>query len=162
MDQRKWPDREHWQFPMRYRGEDEHGCWYYVAPDTSVHRGDEPARPMGDSLVVLVPDNQWWIVEFTWDNPQHTVYVNIGTPVERHGDRITTFDLDLDVVRELDGSVLVIDEDEFAAHQVEYAYPQRLIDGARSAADQAAQMLREGIEPFGSAPDQWIALAQST
>lgn len=32
-------------------------------------------------------------------------------------------DLDLDVVRRFDGSAEILDEDEFAEHQVRYGYP---------------------------------------
>jgi hypothetical protein len=160
MNQRKWPDNEHWQFPMHHLGDDEYGSWFHVPKDSIVRRGSAPARPMGDSLVVLVPDNVWWLAEFSWDNPHHTVYVNIGTPCQRDGDRITQIDLDLDVIRKLNGEVEILDEDEFARHQVLYNYPDDLVTGARSAAEDVAQLVTACAEPFGTASVPWIELAR--
>ena len=51
--------------------------------------------------------------------------MNICPPpiVERHG--IVSVDTDLDVIGWLDGSVEVVDRDQFEDHQVRYSYPVR-------------------------------------
>ncbi len=161
MDSRKWPDHKHWQFDMSRLGRDEHGVWLYASPETVAQRGDEPPSQIETGFVALIPEDTWWMVEFYWDHPWHAVYVNIGTPCEWNGDRVTQIDLDLDVVRLLDGSVKTIDEDEFAEHQVLYNYPQDLIDSARAAADEVALMIEAGTEPFGIAANPWIDIARS-
>ena len=67
-------------------------------------------------------------------------------------------DLDLDVVRWRDsGSVEVIDEDEFAEHQVAYAYPDHVVANARGAADHLAARLSTH-EPFAHAYQRWLDL----
>lgn len=122
-DGRKWPDHLHWQFPMERLGEDEHGVWVHTPEDTLAQRGDLPPRPIPAGSVGLVPPEAWWFIEFYWNHPRYAVYVNIGTPCEWIGDRVRQVDLDLDVVRNVDGSVEVLDEDEFVEHQVRYRYP---------------------------------------
>ena len=156
MDSRKWPNRRHWQYMMERLGEDEHGVWLFASNKTVAQRGNEPPRPLRRGFVTLVPDREWWVAEFYWAHPRRTVYVNIGTPPKWHGERITQVDLDLDVVRNLDDSVEVLDEDEFAAHQVRYEYPAWLVDGARRAADLTVAQLRDRREPFDVASQRWI------
>lgn len=66
-------------------------------------------------------------------------------------------DLDLDVRRRRAGAVELLDEDEFAVHQVRYGYPPEVIEGARAAADWLTGAVRERVEPFDSAYHSWLA-----
>ena len=157
-DGRKWPDRLHWQFKMTRLGEDAHGSWFAVPAGAVVRRGHEPARQLADGFVSLVPREAWWEAEFYASHPQWQVYVNIGTPCERLDGRIRQIDLDLDVVRTWDGKIEILDEDEFADHQVELSYPPELIDGARAATAEVAEMLARRIEPFDRADERWLEL----
>jgi predicted RNA-binding protein associated with RNAse of E/G family len=158
IDERKYPDRLHWQFDVRRLGENEHGVWLYAPPETMARRGHEPPRPIEAGFVLLVPQDEWWIAEFYWDHPWHEVYVNIGTSPVWDGDRMHQIDLDLDVARTVDGSVVVLDEDEFQDHQVRYGYPGELIAAARAATDRAVALLTAGAEPFGKAPEPWLRM----
>jgi protein associated with RNAse G/E len=157
IDMRKWRDHLHWQFDAHMIGKDKHGTWLHVPSDTIVKRGTGPSRPLGIGFVGLVPNDRWWVVEFYTSHPWHAVYVNIGTPPVWDGERVHQVDLDLDVVRKVDGSIVVLDEDEFAEHQARYSYPVDLINGARTAATEAVGHLQRREEPFGSASDAWIA-----
>ena len=157
VDQREWPNRLHWQYEVVLLGEDEYGIWLHAPSDTIAKQGDEPSRPLGAGFVGLVPRDEWWIVEFYTDHPWHSVYVNIGTPSVWDGDRVTQIDLDLDVVRKTDGTIEVLDEDEFADHQLQYFYPPHIIAAARAATDDAVETVGRRGEPFGSAADPWIA-----
>ena len=159
IDERKWPDRLQWQFEAQRLGEDDHGVWLYAPPDTIARRGLEPPRPIVTGFVVLIPQDEHWLAEFYWDHPRHSVYVNIGTPPQWAGDRVTQVDLALDGVRSFAGSVEVLDEDEFLDHQVRYEYPQDLIDATRAATNRAVELMTAGAEPFGIAAEHWLALA---
>ncbi len=158
IDQRKWPDRLHWQLDALRLGDDEHGTWLHVPESTMARRGLEPARPLPSGFLVCVPRDAWWLVEFYWADPRHELYVNIGTPPQWDGDRVRQVDLDLDVVRNLDGSVTILDTDEFLEHQVRLAYPPDLIERAQAAAERAAGMVRRREEPFDAASRPWLAL----
>jgi protein associated with RNAse G/E len=64
------------------------------------------------------------------------------------------------VVRTRDGRVEILDEDEFADHQVRFGYPQKLIDGARAAAIEVVTLLERRNEPFGEAAAHWLEVAE--
>jgi protein associated with RNAse G/E len=145
---------------MRLLGEDAHGTWLYIPAGATARRGHEPERGVTYGCVFLVPRDAWWEAEFYWDHPRQLVYVNIGTPCEWSAGGIRQVDLDLDVIRTVDGHVQTLDEDEFAHHQVLYQYPPDLIAAARRAADEVALMLQQHTEPFGHAADRWIAQAR--
>ena len=155
IDSRKWPDRRHWQFEARRLGNDEHGVWLYVPSGTVAQRGDEPPQPIEHGFVGLVPATAWWTVEFFRTHPWHEVYVNIGTPPQWDGDVQTQIDLDLDVVRTVDGEVVILDEDEFDDHRVRYGYPERIVAAARTAAAAAVVALGRRAEPFADAAEPW-------
>ena len=160
IDERKWPDRIHWQLYAHQLCEDEHGTWLYVPQGTTAKRGEEAPLRIPHGFVMLVPNGEPWLVEYYWDHPAHPLYINIGTIPEWHGDRVTQVDLDLDVVRRADGSVSVLDEDEFAEHSERFGYPPELMKLARTATDRAVRLLATGAEPFGTAAAPWLRLAE--
>lgn len=155
VNQRKWPDSPHWHFDAERIGEDYHGVWLFVDAATVMQRGTEQPRPAGIDMVILVPNTDPWMVEFYRDHPTDAVYVNIGSVPEWEESMVTQIDLDLDVIRKTDGTVVIVDEDEFAEHQVALAYPPAIVQLARQASDRAARLLEEGNEPFAAAADQW-------
>ncbi len=155
MDGRKWRNRPHWQFAMRRLGADEHGTWLAVPTGTPARRGRR-AQAVEHGFVMLVPIGAWWTVEFYRTHPSWELYVNIGTPCEWRFGSVRQVDLDLDVVRGLDGSVEVLDEDEFADHQVRFGYPIELIAAARSATDVVVRLVSQRREPFGAAARRWL------
>ena len=61
---------------------------------------------------------------------------------------MTAIDLDLDVVRELDGRVWVDDEDEFAEHQVLFAYPPEVVAAARASCDRLVALVGSAAPPY--------------
>ncbi|HKZ21531.1 MAG TPA: DUF402 domain-containing protein [Acidimicrobiia bacterium] len=160
VDMRKWPDRRHWQFTGRPLGEDAYGTWLFTPEGNVAQRGSEPPIKLATGFVGLVPPNAWWVAEFYWNHPSYEVYVNISTPVDRDGDRLTSIDLDLDVIRRLDGAVEILDEDEFLTHSVRYEYPPALVGSARRAAERAREALLRGDEPFGRAMSKWLESAR--
>ena len=90
------------------------------------------------------------------------VYVDVTTDVRREADVIHAVDLDLDVVRLSDGRVLVLDEDEFAEHQVRYGYPPDVVTRARATADDLVAALTAGVEPFGDVGAARLATFMAT
>ena len=66
-------------------------------------------------------------------------------------------DLDLDVIRlRADQQVLLLDEDEFAEHQVRYGYPADVISEAEQAAAWLRHAISSGAEPFASQYRSWL------
>lgn len=106
--------------------------------------------------MALVPVNDWWVANFYPTHPELSVYVDIATPPEWDGSRLTFIDLDLDVICRLDGTVGIIDQEEFEENRVLYGYPDDLVEAAIEAADRAVALLQADAEPFDETAEGWI------
>jgi hypothetical protein len=156
VDMRKWPDQPHWHVDAYRLGVDQYGTWIHVPTGRIARRGHEPPAPISMGFVALVPVDSWWVAEFYLHHARHSVYVNICTPPAWGAKTVRFVDLDLDVVRKPDGSVEVLDEDEFAAHRVQLDYPGELVEAAQDAAEVAVASLADHVEPFGRGADPWL------
>jgi uncharacterized protein len=154
----KYDGSLHWHHPMRYLGEDSHGIWLGAPAGTSIRRGGEPPVVMKHAFVQLIPAGQWWSACFNGEPSSTAIYCDIGTPPRWIGaDEVTMADLDLDVIRlRADGQVLVVDEDEFAEHQVRYQYPAEVIGEAERAAAWLVEVISAGAEPFATEYRPWL------
>lgn len=152
----KWGGGAHWEFPLRYLGEDEHGHWAAGVVGTTLTR---PAASFDSAhdWVTLVPHDRPWAASF-YDSPAQPVstYVDMTTVPAWAGGTVSMVDLDLDVVLGRDGSLFVDDEDEFAVHQVELGYPDEIVALARRTADEVFAAIAGGAEPFASAGAHWL------
>ncbi len=149
IDFRKYPDTPHWQYPMRTLATDGYGTWLWAPAGTPTRRGDEPPTPASALFVKLVDEGAWHSAIWN-ESGKYSVYVDINTPPRFERGRIQMIDLDLDVVRfRSDGTVAILDEDEFSEHQRTLRYPPHLVDGARAAAASVHVSLESGAEPFG-------------
>jgi len=161
----KYDGRPHRQMQSFRLGEDEHGLWVGSLPGGLGRRGDGRWVKIDHTRVRLFPRNAWWSALFN-DEPHETeVYCDITTPPEISENTVTAVDLDLDIRRMRDGSVRVVDEDEFAVHLVKYNYPDRVVDSARATCAWVAANIAVA-EPFTSAYKPYLArvreLARST
>jgi hypothetical protein len=105
-----------------------------------------------------VPAGQWWTATFNAAPAKTEIYCDIGTPPQWPDPGVVTMaDLDLDVIRRReDQQVLIVDQDEFAEHQVRYSYPAEVIRAAEHAADWLYQAISARAEPFGSHYLRWL------
>jgi predicted RNA-binding protein associated with RNAse of E/G family len=86
------------------------------------------------------------------------LYIDITTqPRWTAGDQVEMVDLDLGVIRRFDGSAEILDQDEFAGHQVRYGYPPEVIRGAEHDASAPLAAVTSGTEPFGQVCRSWLA-----
>ncbi|WP_433825221.1 DUF402 domain-containing protein [Actinoplanes sp. CA-015351] len=149
----KWGGKLHWHYPLEPIGSDEHGLWFGARSGTIMTRGyEEPVRQPHD-FITLVPSAGDWIASFnpSTADTEVAVYVDVTTLPSYEGGVVRAVDLDLDVVRLFDGSVRVLDEDEFAEHQILYGYPPPVIAQARATTDDLVSRLTAAIEPFETA-----------
>ena len=126
---------------------------------STAQRGSEPPVVFAEPFVQLVPAGQWWTAVFNGAPARTEIYCDIASPADwKHPGEVTMIDLDLDVVRlRADQRVLVVDEDEFAEHQVRYSYPAEVITAAEDAAAWLYEVVSAHAEPFGSAYLGWLA-----
>ena len=154
---RKYDGGLHWNFPGWLLGEDEHGRWVGCAPDTTAHRGAEVAAVWDVASVLLFPRDAWWTASFNAEPHKTAIYCDISSVPEWRDGMVTMIDLDLDVIRRRDGTVFVDDEDEFAEHQVRYAYPPDVVAGAERSAAWLLDAVTQRSGPFGGAHESWLA-----
>lgn len=153
----KYPDRLHWRHEMIRLGEDEHGVWLGASAGALVQRGSEPPIELRRPFVQLIPAASYWSLIYNGADHKYPIYIDIATPATWVNDhRVEMVDIDLDVVRRHDGSVAVLDEDEFLEHRNLYGYPDWLVDRARTTAAELVLKVEAQAEPFGLVPDRWL------
>ena len=162
---RKWPDQPHWEHDALRLGEDDHGVWLGAPPGTYMSRPGA-AFHSDQPQVTLVPRDGAFVATFYGGggSAHCDLYVDITTVPVWDGDTVTAVDLDLDVVRGWTGRVWVDDEDEFAAHRVQHAYPPDLVRLAVGSCEAVRDAVRRGEAPYdGRTPVPWFeALAACT
>lgn len=154
---RKYDGSLHWHMTLRRLGADEHGVWLGAPAGSTSRRGSEPPVTLAMPYVLLVPAGQWWSALFNGEPARTEVYCDITTVADWDGDQVTMVDLDLDTLRSRDGRVKIVDQDEFAEHQVKYGYPPDVIAAAEEAAHRLHTLLGDGTEPFATAFRPWLA-----
>jgi hypothetical protein len=155
----KWGEIDHWHFVMELLGRDEHGWWLFGRRGMTLQRGAEPEVRQPRDFALLVPAEGCWTACFNVEGDLD-IYADVTTRPVLSGSQVGAVDLDLDVVRYWDGRVAVLDEDEFAEHQVELGYPAELIAQARATCDWLVSAVSARAEPFGQASAAWLARAR--
>jgi protein associated with RNAse G/E len=163
VDYLKYDGSLHWNLRMRRLGEDEHGVWLGLPADSMMFKGLYAAHPVPDAHVVLFPrGDTWWTATFNAPPRRTEIYCDITTPPRwPTADTVTMVDLDLDVLRRRGtGHTVLVDEDEFAEHQVRYGYPPEVIASAEQSARGLLEAVAAGSGPFGGAHRKWLAMVE--
>jgi protein associated with RNAse G/E len=157
---RKYDGSLHWHGTLRRLGEDEHGTWLHGPVGTLWRRGNHAPIQYAHAHTCLVPRDAWWAANFNAAPAKLSIYVDVSTVATwTTPDEVTMIDLDLDVIKVREtGEVRIVDEDEFAAHQLMYSYPPEIVTAARQAADWLAGALMT-TEPFIQAYHHWVEAA---
>jgi protein associated with RNAse G/E len=143
----KYDGRPHRLLEHIHLGEDEFGLWVGSQPGNRAQRADGRWVTVDHHRVRLFPRGHWWSALFN-DEPHTTrIYCDITMPAEFGVDSVTVVDLDLDVRLLRDGTVRVMDEDEFEVHRLMYAYPPQVVATARATCDWVVANITTA-EPF--------------
>jgi hypothetical protein len=157
----KWGDRPHWGFDGLFLGSDAHGDWIGFPAGTLMSRPGMEVRPPNDQ-VGLVPSgadaDRAWLATFHSPGGSMLTYVDMTSVPEWDGTVVRAVDLDLDVVKALDGTTYVDDEDEFAEHQVAFGYPPEIVALAEATKDAVLTAMTAGRAPFDGSSDRWLAV----
>jgi len=154
----KWGGARHWRYPLEPLGTDRYGWWLGGRAGILLQRGVEDPIAQPHDFVALVPAEGCWIASFNDpDKTNVSVYVDVTTRPVRETHTVHAVDLDLDVIRLRDGTVEVLDEDEFAEHQVRYGYPADVVALARDTTDDLVARIMANAEPFGAVSASWLA-----
>jgi protein associated with RNAse G/E len=157
---RKYDGRPHRLLEAINLGEDQHGLWTGSLPGTRAQRADGTWVTIDHHRVRLFPHGQWWSALFN-DEPHPTrIYCDITMPAEFGVNSVTTVDLDLDVRLLRNGTIRVMDEDEFALHQVAYAYPAQVVATAQATCNWITANISTA-EPFTTTYKTYLANLKS-
>jgi len=154
----KWGDRPHWEFDGLFLGSDEHGDWIGFPAGTLMSRPGLEFRPPNDQVGVVPSGGRAWLATFHSPGGIVLTYVDMTSVPVWEGSVVRAVDLDLDVVKALDGSAYVDDEDEFTEHQVLFGYPAEVVAMAESARDEVFAAVTEQQAPFDGSSDRWLAV----
>jgi protein associated with RNAse G/E len=160
VDYRKYDNSPHWRQTMYMLGEDDHGTWLGAPANAVVHKGlGRPSFTLAEPRVLLCPRDAWWTATFISPPARLEIYCDITTPPEwPTPSDVTMVDLDLDVCRtRRDQRVELLDEDEFAEHQLGYGYSTDVIGRATESARWLVNTITAGTEPFGRDYRRWLA-----
>jgi uncharacterized protein len=145
----KWGGGRHWGIDVLWLGEDEHGRWLGWPAGTVWSRPGADFSAQG-LQVGLFPRDRGFAAAFYEAVAAYAfrVYVDVATPPVWGQGVVTSVDLDLDVVQTFEGEVAVVDQDEFAQHQVELGYPPELVAEAQAECERVREELAAGAPHF--------------
>ncbi|MDO5500157.1 MAG: DUF402 domain-containing protein [Propionibacteriaceae bacterium] len=153
---RKFDGRPHWEFSTYFLGSDEFGDWVGGLPGAICERPG--FQFTADAYWVTLLPQDWYVATFNEPTTilRNEIYVDLMSPPEWTGPEVTGVDLDLDVVRRFTGESCILDEDEFAEHQIVMNYPSELVGRVRQTADGLLEAVRDRVEPFGTVGLAWL------
>lgn len=141
VEKRRNPSRPRGAWEALVLGEDDLGLSLY-APAGVRNRHNM-------SGVQLLTCDKWWVA-WWWDDPQgRWCAADVCTPVSIAPDRYSYDDLEIDVVGNEEGFLMVVDEDEFEEARASVPYPTNVADAALVARGELVHAMTERIEPFG-------------
>ncbi|MDW4571780.1 DUF402 domain-containing protein [Microbacterium sp. M3] len=155
---RKWDGGRHWVNDCVYLGSDRWGDWL-GQPDG--WRNVRPGREMtahGPNVTLVPPSGDF---AMTVNGTPHRVriYIDVAWDVRWENREPQGIDMDLDVVKAIDGRGLFIDDrDEWDEHRVAYGYPLDIVEKLETLALDLERRVGAGEAPFDDATaDAWLA-----
>ncbi|MFF2485887.1 DUF402 domain-containing protein [Microbacterium sp. NPDC058062] len=159
---RKWDGGPHWVNDCIYLGRDRWGDW------VGQPSGWRNVRPGLEFLadgpnVTLIPPSGDYAMTVHGAPRRVRIYIDVAWDIRWEGHEPQGIDMDLDVVKAIDGRGLFIDDrDEWDEHRVAYGYPLDLVDKLEALAVDLEGRVAAAQAPFDDAtPDAWLARLSS-
>ncbi|MFC8679982.1 DUF402 domain-containing protein [Microbacterium ureisolvens] len=155
---RKWDGGPHWVNDCIYLGRDRWGDWVgQPAGWRNVRPGLEFVADRPN--VTLLPPSGDYTLTVHGSARRVRIYIDIAWDVHWENREPQGIDMDLDVVKAVDGRGLFIDDrDEWDDHRVAYGYPADIVEKLEALALDLERRVGAGTAPFDDAtPDAWLA-----
>jgi len=150
----KWPRRSTTVAVAHLLGEDAFGHWLGVTKGSRWWAADRSMSGVfKTSFVKVVPNGTFWTACFNPIDP--VVDVDIVLPVQWVDGALEEIDLELDVVRYVNGSVYVRDQGEF--DRVRAIMPDDIATQAEKECKRLRELVERGVEPFGDVGRAWLS-----
>lgn len=146
----KWDGSLNCRMTAAALGEDADGSWLGTTPGWLMERATRTLT-IPYSCVFYVPKDRGYLARFSDPNSdaRALLYVDITTVPQWGRGSVDMIDLDLDVVRDQQGVVKAVDEDEFDVNAARFSYPEEVVARARAELDAVMRMIRSHQGPFG-------------
>ncbi|MEV0311768.1 DUF402 domain-containing protein [Nonomuraea fuscirosea] len=139
-------------------GADEFGTWLFSRAGEVHRKADGAAVVLPCDGVQLLPRTGWWAA--WWWSDDHWIGVDICTPPALGVSGWSYTDLELDLARFADGTVLLVDEEEFERTVRDCQVPQAFVAAARAEASGLRARLAAAGEPVVLAGWEWLKRAR--
>jgi protein associated with RNAse G/E len=103
-----------------------------------------------DGLIEIYFKDKWFNVWHICEQKsnRNKIYSNICMPAVMEGNVLKWVDLDLDFRVHMDGSIELLDEEEFEQNARQFRYPGRVVEKARGACDEIVNLFERAEFPF--------------
>ena len=101
-----------------------------------------------DDSIEIYFEDRWYNLWHFAPNDRNMWYCNIAMPPTFDRETLRWVDLDIDVRCQADGSLVVLDEDEFEQNRIEMGYPGDVVEAALAARDDVLSLAGQGLFPF--------------
>lgn len=150
----KWPCRPVSEWDAEVLGVDEFGTWLFCAKDETYRTPDGTEVVIPSDGVQLMPSTGWWAA--WWWRMNHWISVDVCLPPVLDRDGWSFTDLELDLVRREDGTVLLVDEDEFEQAVAEYDIPVTVVETSRATTAELRARLADDADPLLAKGWEWL------
>ena len=99
------------------------------------------------SVTFFIP-GEWYNVVSLLEEQGVRYYCNIASPPYVNDGVITYIDYDLDVIRTLDGSIQIVDQEEYEHHKISYHYSETVDFKVKQGLDALLARLKRSGPPF--------------
>lgn len=130
----------------------------YGLPGRSlVHHTKEKVYQYDSYSIEYFPKNEWFTVNIDiYRNGNIEYYCNICMPPEFSNKEIKFIDLDIDIVRSIEGKWSVVDEDEYEVNSEKFKYPSTLKENVSQALDEILKKIEGKHFPFDGFFEKYI------
>jgi hypothetical protein len=152
----KWPHRPTAVALAWLLGEDAFGRWLGLTRGDPWWAADRSRAGVFEwSFVKLVPSGTFWTACFHPVDP--VIDVDIVLPVRWVDGTLEEVDLELDILRSVDGSVRVRDQEAFDRAREIWAMPDDIAVQAETTCERVRALVERGAEPFGAVGQAWLS-----
>ena len=130
---------------------DEAAITLFIPPGTPYYYGKRATwLTTTDGLLQIFPAQKWYNVLHICEQKSglNTMYAHVAMPPTLRDDSLEWIDLDLDYRVHIDGTAVLLDEEDFALNQTRLHYPESVISAAEAACREIKALHTQQRFPF--------------
>jgi len=145
---RTW--QENWLIPNEELAPEhaEQSMYVLINCQTPIQEADGKLWTSRVPAVSFFIPGEWFNVVALIEEKGIRYYCNIASPPYMQDDVLTYIDYDLDVIRTVDGTHSVVDQDEYEQHKIAYHYPPMVEEKVQAGLRELLERMNRGAAPF--------------